>query len=60
VVVKNLTKNPKSPLDVSLHLLPHLTPNDLKHLSANKNVPETLRSSAAKLHRQRNSARKPD
>jgi len=60
VVVKNLTKNPKSPLDVSLHLLPHLTPNDLKHLSANKNVPETLRSSAAKLHRQRNSAGKPD
>jgi hypothetical protein len=60
VVVKNLTKNPKSPLDVSLHLLPHLTPTDLKHLCANKNVPETLRSSAAKLHRQRNSARKPD
>ena len=59
VVVKNLTKNPKSPLDVSLHLLPHLTPTDLKHLCANKNVPETLRSSAAKLHRQRNSARPP-
>jgi hypothetical protein len=60
VVVKNLTKNPKSPLDVSLHLLAHLTPTDLKHLCANKNVPETLRSTAAKLHRQRNSARKPE
>ena len=60
VVVKNLTKNPKSPLDVSLHLLAHLTPTDLKHLCANKNVPETLRSSATKLHRQRNSARKPE
>jgi hypothetical protein len=59
VVVKNLTKNPKSPLDVSLHLLPHLTPTDLKQLCANKNIPETLRSSAMKLHRQRNAVRAP-
>ncbi len=59
-VIKNLTKNPKSPLDVSLHLLPHLTPTDLKQLTGNKNVPETLRSTALKLQRQRNSARKPD
>jgi hypothetical protein len=59
VVIKNLTKNPKSPLDVSLHLLPHLTPADLKQLAANKNVPETLRSTALKLQRQRNSARPP-
>jgi hypothetical protein len=59
VVIKNLTKNPKSPLDVSLHLLPHLTPTDLKQLAANKNVPETLRSTALKLQRQRNSARPP-
>jgi hypothetical protein len=44
---------------VSLHLLPHLTPTDLKQLAANKNVPETLRSSAQKLQRQRNSARPP-
>lgn len=58
-VAKNLAKNPKSPLDVSLHLLPRLTPADLKHLSGNKNVPETLRSTAAKLHRQRNAARPP-
>ena len=59
VVTKNLTKNPKSPLDVSMHLLPHLTPTDLKHLCANKNIPETLRSTALKLMRQRNSARPP-
>ena len=59
VVIKNLTKNPKSPLDVSLHLLPHLTPTDLKQLAGNKNVPETLRSTALKLQRQRNSARPP-
>jgi hypothetical protein len=57
VVIKNLTKNPKAPLDVTLHLLPHLTPTDLKQLAGNKNVPETLRSTALKLQRQRNSAR---
>jgi len=57
VVTRNLTKNPKSPLDVSLHLLPHLVPADLKQLAANKNVPETLRSMALKLQRQRNAAR---
>jgi hypothetical protein len=34
-----------------------LTPTDLKQLAANKNVPETLRSTALKLQRQRNSAR---
>ena len=57
VVTRNLTKNPKSPLDVSLHLLPRLVPTDLKQLAANKNVPETLRSMALKLQRQRNTAR---
>ena len=56
-VARNLTKNPKAPLDVTLHLLPRLTPTDLKQLSANKNIPETLRSTALKLQRQRNAAR---
>jgi hypothetical protein len=57
IVVKNLAKNPKAPIDVTLHLLPRLIPADLKQLSGNKNVPETLRSSAQKLQRQRNMAR---
>lgn len=52
-VVRNLTNNPKTPLDVSLHLFPRLTATDLVKLTANKNVPETLRSSAQKLHRKR-------
>jgi len=52
-VVKNLTNNPKTPLDVSLHLFPRLTATDLVKLTSNKNVPETLRSSAMKLHRKR-------
>ena len=57
VVVKNLTKNPKTPLDVSLRLLQRLTGPDLKLLTTNKNIPETLKSTAMKLHRQRTVAR---
>jgi hypothetical protein len=53
VVVRNLMNNAKTPLDVSLHMLPLLNPMDLKKLSMNKNVPETLRTSAAKLMRVR-------
>jgi hypothetical protein len=53
VVVRNLMNNPKTPLDVSLHMLPILNPLDLKRLCTNKNVPETLRTTANKLQRQR-------
>jgi hypothetical protein len=52
-VVRNLTNNPKTPLDVSLHLMPRLTATDLVKLTNNKNVPETLRSAAIKLNRKR-------
>jgi hypothetical protein len=52
-VARNLVKNPKTPLDVSLHLLPRMNATDLKLLTTNKNIPETLRSTAMKLHRQR-------
>jgi hypothetical protein len=52
-IVRNLINNPKTPLDVSLHLFPRLTASDLVKLTANKNVPETLRSTAMKLHRKR-------
>jgi hypothetical protein len=52
-IVRNLINNPKTPLDVSLHLFPRLNATDLLKLSNNKNVPETLRSSAQKLHRKR-------
>ncbi len=53
VVVRNLINNPKLPLDVSLHLLPIINAVDLKKLTMNKNVPETLRTTALKLQRQR-------
>lgn len=54
-VVKNLVANPKTPLDISLHLFPRLNATDLLKLTTNRNVPETLRSTAMKLHRRRKS-----
>ena len=58
VVVRNLINNPKLPLDVSLHLLPMINAIDLKKLTMNKNVPETLRTSAIKLQKQRAETKK--
>jgi len=58
IVVRNLINNPKTPLDVTLHMLPILNPVDLKKLTMNKNVPETLRSTAIKLQRTRASQQK--
>ena len=57
-VVRNLLNNGKAPLDVTLHLLPMLNPLDLKKLTMNKNIPETLRTSARKLQAQRSEAKK--
>jgi|SRR5436309_2051211 hypothetical protein len=49
VVKKNLAGNPRTPLDLSLGLIKGLLAPDLKTLSMNKNVPETLRTMAKKL-----------
>jgi len=57
-VVRNLLNNGKAPLDVTMNLLPMLNPMDLKRLTMNKNVPETLRTTAIKLQRQRSETKK--
>lgn len=57
-VVRNLLNNGKAPLDVTMNLLPMLNPMDLKKLTMNKNVPETLRTTAVKLQRQRSESKK--
>lgn len=53
-IVKNLIFNSKTPLDITMHQLARLTPRDLKILSTSKSVPETLRSTAAKMIVKRN------
>jgi len=47
-VIRALVNNPRSPLDLSLGLVNHLMINDLKHLSTNKNIADTLRKLAMK------------
>jgi hypothetical protein len=56
-ITRGLMFNPKTPLEITLHLLPHLKPQDLKFLTMSKNIAETLRTSALRLQRQRNAQR---
>ncbi|MFQ5776842.1 MAG: hypothetical protein ACE5IP_02405 [Terriglobia bacterium] len=56
-VVRQLVNNPRTPVDVSLHLINRLTNQDMKFLSLNRNIPDTLRALASKLHKQRTAAR---
>jgi hypothetical protein len=56
-VVINLMNNPKTPLDVTLHMLPNITAPDLKKLATNKNIPDTLRAAAMRLQVQRSQRR---
>lgn len=53
VVVRNLMNNAKTPIDVTLHMLPLLNAVDLKKLSMNRNIPDALRTAALKLIRTR-------
>ena len=52
-VIRNLANNPRTPLDLSLGLMNHLMVMDLKNLSMNKNVPETLRKIAHKRFKEK-------
>jgi hypothetical protein len=52
-VIRNLTSNPRCPIDVSVPLLPHLMSLDLKGLSSNKNVPDVVRKTSLKMFRDR-------
>ncbi len=49
-VVRNLCFNPKTPVGITLSLLPRLTKKDLKDLGREKNVPDPVRTSAHRLY----------
>ena len=53
IVQRNLVNNPRAPLDITLPLLKGLMINDLRTMSSNKNVNDTLRKMAMKLFKQR-------
>jgi len=57
-VARTLANNPRTPLDVALPLIVRLNDRDLKGLSLNKNVAETLRTMALKLIKQKLEAKK--
>jgi hypothetical protein len=53
IVVRNLCANPRTPLDLGLGLMKNLLIQDLKNISANKEVSETIRKLAMKMYKQK-------
>ena len=53
IVVRNLVANPRTPIDIGLALMKNLLVADLKNLSANKEVSETVRKLALKMFKQK-------
>ena len=53
IVVRNLVANPRTPLDLGLGLMKNLLTQDLKNLSNNKEVSETIRKLALKMYKQK-------
>jgi hypothetical protein len=52
-VVRNLVSNPRTPLDLGLGLMKNLLIQDLKNISGNKEVSETIRKLALKMYKQK-------
>ncbi|MGB9205701.1 MAG: hypothetical protein WCB94_17230 [Terriglobales bacterium] len=52
-IMRNLVYNPRTPLDLSLGLMKNLLIHDLKNLSGNKEVPETIRKLALRMFKQK-------
>jgi hypothetical protein len=52
-ILRNLTFNPRTPIDVSLGLVKHLLTADLRNLAGNKEVSDTVRKVATRMFRQK-------
>jgi hypothetical protein len=53
VIIRNLCSNPRVPTDVSMGLVKNLMTQDLKNLSGNKDVAETIRKMALRAFKQK-------
>jgi hypothetical protein len=53
IVVRNLVANPRTPIDLGLGLMKNLLAQDLKNLSQNKEVSDTIRKLALKMYKQK-------
>jgi hypothetical protein len=58
-VVRALVNNPRCPLDVQMNMAKNLLNQDLKSLSMNKNVSETVRKLALKMFKERTEKKSP-
>ena len=52
-VIRNLVFNPRTPLDLSLSLMKNLLVGDLRNLSNNKEISDTVRKLATKMFKQK-------
>src|SRR6266404_2211168 len=52
-IMRNLVQNPRTPLDLSLGLMKNLLIHDLKNLSGNKEVSDTIRKLALRMFKQK-------
>jgi hypothetical protein len=52
-IIRNLVFNPRTPLDLSLGLMKNLLVHDLKNLSGNKEVADTIRKLALRMFKQK-------
>lgn len=52
-IMRNLVYNPRTPLDASLGLMKQLLTRDLKNLSENKEVSDTVRKTATRMFKQK-------
>lgn len=48
-IIHNLVRNPRTPVAISIGLIPRLFPKDLKSLTTNRNVPDVIRKTAQRL-----------
>ncbi|MCB1049846.1 MAG: hypothetical protein H6510_03845 [Acidobacteria bacterium] len=48
-IIHNLVKNPRTPIDISLKLLPRLVQRDMKQLEMDKGVPDAIRRTAKRM-----------
>ena len=54
VVIHNLVRNPRTPIAQSLGFLNRIQTRDLRGLSTNKNIPDVIRTTSARLYIKRN------
>ena len=59
-IMRNLTFNPRTPIDVSLGLIKNLLIQDLRSLTGNKEVSDTVRKLATRMFRQKLDVTKKD